>query len=78
MLEFSNETNLSHVCLVGLGVTNFNPSTTTPRNPYNPEHSTGGSSGGSGAAVAAGYVDRGLVDRELFITLLPITTQLSS
>ncbi|KAF9208873.1 hypothetical protein BGZ59_010385 [Podila verticillata] len=41
---------------IGLGVTNFNPSTTTPRNPYNPEHSTGGSSGGSGAAVAAGLV----------------------
>ncbi|KAG0026094.1 hypothetical protein BGZ81_006621 [Podila clonocystis] len=41
---------------IGFGVTNFNPSTTTPRNPYNPEHSTGGSSGGSGAAVAAGLV----------------------
>ncbi|KAF9306251.1 hypothetical protein BGZ74_006897 [Mortierella antarctica] len=41
---------------IGLGVTNFNPSTATPRNPYNPEHSTGGSSGGSGAAVAAGLV----------------------
>ncbi|KAG0345679.1 hypothetical protein BG004_003310 [Podila humilis] len=39
---------------IGLGITNYNPSTTTPRNPYNPEHSTGGSSGGSGAAVAAG------------------------
>ncbi|KAF9408010.1 hypothetical protein BGZ94_002483, partial [Podila epigama] len=39
---------------IGLGVTNFNPSTTTPRNPYNPEHSTGGSSGGSGAAVGSG------------------------
>ncbi|KAG0085209.1 hypothetical protein BGZ92_009166 [Podila epicladia] len=41
---------------IGLGITNINPSTTTPRNPYNPEHSTGGSSGGSGAAVAAGLV----------------------
>ncbi|KAG0308616.1 hypothetical protein BGZ99_001108 [Dissophora globulifera] len=39
---------------IGLGITNFNPSTRTPRNPYQPEHSTGGSSGGSGAAVAAG------------------------
>ncbi|KAF9132015.1 hypothetical protein BGW39_000946 [Mortierella sp. 14UC] len=39
---------------IGLGITNFNPSTTTPRNPYRPEHSTGGSSGGSGAAVASG------------------------
>jgi aspartyl-tRNA(Asn)/glutamyl-tRNA(Gln) amidotransferase subunit A len=27
------------------------------RNPWNPEHTTGGSSGGSGAAVAAGLVD---------------------
>ncbi|KAF8984661.1 hypothetical protein BGZ46_007367 [Entomortierella lignicola] len=39
---------------IGLGVTNFNPSTTTPRNPYQPQHSTGGSSGGSGAAVGSG------------------------
>ncbi|KAF9915556.1 hypothetical protein BX616_005872 [Lobosporangium transversale] len=39
---------------IGLGITNFNPSTKTPRNPYQPEHSTGGSSGGSGAAVASG------------------------
>ncbi|KAG0041937.1 hypothetical protein BGZ83_001087 [Gryganskiella cystojenkinii] len=39
---------------IGLGLTNFNPSTTTPRNPYQPNHSTGGSSGGSAAAVAAG------------------------
>ncbi|KAF9101492.1 hypothetical protein BGX27_011452 [Mortierella sp. AM989] len=39
---------------IGLGVTNFNPSTTTPRNPYHPEYSTGGSSGGSGAAVGSG------------------------
>lgn len=38
----------------GLGITNFNPSTTTPRNPYGPAHSTGGSSGGSGAAVGSG------------------------
>ena len=28
-----------------------------PRNPHNPDYSTGGSSGGSGAAVAAGLVD---------------------
>ncbi|KAF8941277.1 amidase signature domain-containing protein [Dissophora ornata] len=39
---------------IGLGITNFNPSTKTPRNPYQPEHSTGGSSGGSGAAVGSG------------------------
>ncbi|KAF9432242.1 hypothetical protein BGZ76_011076 [Entomortierella beljakovae] len=39
---------------IGLGVTSFNPSTTTPRNPYQPQYSTGGSSGGSGAAVASG------------------------
>ncbi|KAG0284492.1 hypothetical protein BGZ96_011136 [Linnemannia gamsii] len=39
---------------IGLGITNFNPSTTTPRNPYRPAHSTGGSSGGSGAAVGSG------------------------
>ncbi|KAF9945978.1 hypothetical protein BGZ72_000797, partial [Mortierella alpina] len=39
---------------IGLGITNFNPSTKTPRNPYQPMHSTGGSSGGSGAAVGAG------------------------
>ncbi|KAF9981146.1 hypothetical protein BGZ65_004266 [Modicella reniformis] len=39
---------------IGLGVTNFNPSTQTPRNPYEPLHSTGGSSGGSGAAVGSG------------------------
>ncbi|KAF9917014.1 hypothetical protein FBU30_001039 [Linnemannia zychae] len=39
---------------IGLGVTNFNPSTTTPRNPYGPAHCTGGSSGGSGAAVGSG------------------------
>ncbi|KAF9912834.1 hypothetical protein EC991_008700 [Linnemannia zychae] len=39
---------------IGLGITNFNPSASTPRNPYKPEHSTGGSSGGSGASVASG------------------------
>ncbi|KAF9585048.1 hypothetical protein BGW38_004110 [Lunasporangiospora selenospora] len=39
---------------IGLGITNFNPSTNTPRNPYQPLHATGGSSGGSGAAVSAG------------------------
>ncbi|KAG0266528.1 hypothetical protein BG011_002018 [Mortierella polycephala] len=39
---------------IGFGITNFNPSTTTPCNPYHPQHSTGGSSGGSGAAVASG------------------------
>ncbi|KAG0241324.1 hypothetical protein BGW41_006043 [Actinomortierella wolfii] len=39
---------------IGLGITNCNPSTCTPRNPYHPGHHTGGSSGGSGAAVGAG------------------------
>ncbi|KAF9363733.1 hypothetical protein BGX34_003422 [Mortierella sp. NVP85] len=39
---------------IGLGVTSFNPSTRTPRNPYQPLHSTGGSSGGSAAAVGSG------------------------
>ncbi|KAF9976870.1 hypothetical protein BGZ73_007578 [Actinomortierella ambigua] len=39
---------------IGLGITNCNPSTFTPRNPYHIEHHTGGSSGGSGAAVGAG------------------------
>ncbi|KAG0266500.1 hypothetical protein DFQ27_009706 [Actinomortierella ambigua] len=39
---------------IGLGITNCNPSTCTPRNPYHVDHHTGGSSGGSGAAVGAG------------------------
>jgi Asp-tRNA(Asn)/Glu-tRNA(Gln) amidotransferase A subunit family amidase len=39
---------------IGLGTTGFNPHHGTPRNPYNPQHFTGGSSSGSGAAVAAG------------------------
>ncbi|TPX62935.1 glutaminyl-tRNA synthase (glutamine-hydrolysing) [Powellomyces hirtus] len=39
---------------IGIDVTNVNPHTGTPRNPYNPEHCTGGSSGGSASAVAAG------------------------
>ncbi|KAJ3161092.1 hypothetical protein HDU86_007713 [Geranomyces michiganensis] len=39
---------------IGIDVTNANPWTGTPRNPYAAAHVTGGSSGGSAAAVAAG------------------------
>ena len=39
----------------GADVTNCNPSTGTPRNPYDLSRYTGGSSGGSGASVAAGF-----------------------
>jgi Asp-tRNA(Asn)/Glu-tRNA(Gln) amidotransferase A subunit family amidase len=39
---------------IGIGVTGFNPHYGTPRNPYHPDHYTGGSSSGSAAAVAAG------------------------
>jgi Asp-tRNA(Asn)/Glu-tRNA(Gln) amidotransferase A subunit family amidase len=39
---------------IGIGVTGLNPHHGTPRNPYNPEHFTGGSSSGPAAAVAAG------------------------
>ena len=39
---------------IGLGVTGQNPHHGTPRNPYHPDHYTGGSSSGSAAAVAAG------------------------
>ena len=39
---------------IGIGVTGLNPHHGTPRNPYNPDHYTGGSSSGPGAAVAAG------------------------
>ena len=41
---------------IGIGVTGFNAHFSTPRNPYNPAHYTGGSSSGSAAAVAAGLV----------------------
>jgi Asp-tRNA(Asn)/Glu-tRNA(Gln) amidotransferase A subunit family amidase len=41
---------------IGLGVTGLNATHGTTRNPYNPEHFTGGSSSGSGTAVAAGLV----------------------
>lgn len=39
---------------IGIGVTGFNPHHGAARNPYNPEHYTGGSSSGPAAAVAAG------------------------
>ncbi len=39
---------------IGIGVTGLNPVHGTPRNPYAPDHFTGGSSSGAGAAVAAG------------------------
>ncbi|MDY7080451.1 MAG: amidase [Chloroflexota bacterium] len=39
---------------IGIGVTGLNPHHGTPRNPYNPNHYTGGSSSGPGAAVASG------------------------
>ena len=38
---------------IGIGVTGLNPHHGTPRNPYNPDHYTGGSSSGPGAAVAS-------------------------
>lgn len=41
---------------IGIGVTGLNATLGTTRNPYNPDHFTGGSSSGSGAAVAAGLV----------------------
>ncbi len=39
---------------IGLGVTGLNPHHGTARNPYHPDHHTGGSSSGSAAAVASG------------------------
>ncbi len=39
---------------IGIGVTGQNPHYGTPRNPYQPDHYTGGSSSGSATAVAAG------------------------
>ncbi len=39
---------------IGIGVTGQNPHHGTPRNPYNPNHYTGGSSSGAATAVAAG------------------------
>jgi Asp-tRNA(Asn)/Glu-tRNA(Gln) amidotransferase A subunit family amidase len=39
---------------IGIGVTGLNPHHCTVRNPYAPNHFTGGSSSGSAAAVAAG------------------------
>jgi Asp-tRNA(Asn)/Glu-tRNA(Gln) amidotransferase A subunit family amidase len=40
---------------IGIGVTGQNPHHGTARNPYNPNHHTGGSSSGPAAAVAAGF-----------------------
>ena len=40
---------------LGLGITGFNYHYGPPRNPYNPDHYTGGSSSGSAASVAAGF-----------------------
>jgi Asp-tRNA(Asn)/Glu-tRNA(Gln) amidotransferase A subunit family amidase len=40
---------------IGIGVTGLNPHHGTVRNPYNPNHHTGGSSSGPAAAVAAGF-----------------------
>ena len=39
---------------IGIGVTGLNPHLGTPRNPYAPDHFTGGSSSGPAAAVTAG------------------------
>jgi len=39
---------------IGISVTGLNPNSGTTRNPYNPEHFTGGSSSGPASAVAAG------------------------
>ena len=39
---------------IGIGVTGLNPHYGTVRNPYHPDHHTGGSSSGPAAAVAAG------------------------
>ncbi|MEZ4458460.1 MAG: amidase [bacterium] len=44
----------THMTEIGLGGLGLNAHYATPRNPYNPEHMTGGSSSGSAAAVAAG------------------------
>ena len=41
---------------IGINVTGLNPTHGTTRNPYNPDHFTGGSSSGSATAVAAGLV----------------------
>jgi Asp-tRNA(Asn)/Glu-tRNA(Gln) amidotransferase A subunit family amidase len=40
---------------IGIGVTGLNPHHGTCRNPYDPNHHTGGSSSGPAAAVAAGF-----------------------
>jgi len=40
---------------IGMGVTGLNPHHGTTRNPYNPDHYTGGSSSGPATSVAAGF-----------------------
>jgi Asp-tRNA(Asn)/Glu-tRNA(Gln) amidotransferase A subunit family amidase len=40
---------------IGIGVTGLNPNSGTTRNPYHPDHYTGGSSSGPATAVAAGF-----------------------
>ena len=39
---------------IGIGVTGLNPNSGTARNPYNPDHFSGGSSSGPAVAVASG------------------------
>ena len=57
-LEAAGAVNLGKLNLheLAYGITSANPHFGAVRNPWNPEHSPGGSSGGSGAAVAAGIV----------------------
>lgn len=44
---------------MALGTTGFNRHFGTPRNPYHPDHHTGGSSSGTAAAIASGLVPLG-------------------
>ena len=57
-LEAAGAVNLGKLNLheLAYGITSANPHFGAVRNPWNTEHSPGGSSGGSGAAVAAGIV----------------------
>lgn len=47
---------ISIVLTIFFSVFTVNPVTGTPKNPYKPKCSCGGSSGGSGGSVAAGLV----------------------